>query len=135
MLQASETCSEWDEQLCTDSSQKVATVFRTLQSDNYVLTTWCLGFQQASAWDVRSIQFASARVACGAALVMEVSSCPLRPPLMPQKAAKGADASRSIQTLLLITTYTLPLTTSYLLFITNIYYRSDDNVWHEEGGN
>ena len=93
------------------------------------------GLGQASAWDVRSIRFASARVSCGAALVMEVSSCPLRPPLMPQKAAKGADASRSIQTLLLITTYTLPLTTSYLLFITNIYYRSDDNVWHEEGGN
>ena len=83
MLQASETCSEWDEQLCTDPSQKVATVFRTQQSDNYVLTTWCLGIQQTSPWDVRSIQFASARVACGAALVMEVSSCPLRPPLTP----------------------------------------------------
>ena len=53
---------------------------------------------------------------------MEVSSCPLRPPLMPQKAAKGADASRIIQTLLLITTYTLLLTTCYLLLIPTTYY-------------
>ena len=54
VLQASETCRECYEGLHSVQTPKVATVFSTPQSDNYLLPTWCFGFQQASAWDGKS---------------------------------------------------------------------------------